>query len=170
MADRGFDRASMSEVARAAGLTQGLLHYHFRNKEQMLLAAMALLAEQHIEALDAALISPSSAAAALETFIDFHLELGDRSDPATLAWTGLVLLAFAGHLVWASRRRIRSFEALYFVASDALWVAGTAVLVVAYPSQLSSAGRWTAMAVAVVVGGLALAQLIGLSQARRTAG
>lgn len=91
-------------------------------------------------------------------------------DPATLAWTALVLLAFAGHLVWASRRRIHVFEALYFVASDALWVVGTAVLVLAYPSHLSSAGRWTAMAVAVVVGGLALAQLIGLSQARRTAG
>lgn len=90
-------------------------------------------------------------------------------DPALLGWTGLVLLAFAGHLYWASRRRIPSIEVLYFVASDVLWVVGTAVLVLASPAHLSLSGRWTALAVALVIGGFAVFQARGWSEARRGA-
>ena len=35
----GFEGASMNAVARAAGVSKGLLHYHFRSKEHLLLEA-----------------------------------------------------------------------------------------------------------------------------------
>ena len=35
----GFQKASMTAVARAAGVSKGLLHYHFRSKEHLLLEA-----------------------------------------------------------------------------------------------------------------------------------
>ncbi len=35
----GFERASMSDVAQAAGVSKGLLHYHFRSKEHLLIEA-----------------------------------------------------------------------------------------------------------------------------------
>lgn len=35
----GYARASMTEVARAAGVSKGLLHYHFRSKEHLLIEA-----------------------------------------------------------------------------------------------------------------------------------
>ncbi len=35
----GYQGASMSAVARAAGVSKGLLHYHFRSKEDLLIAA-----------------------------------------------------------------------------------------------------------------------------------
>lgn len=35
----GYDRASMGEVAREAGVSKGLLHYHFQSKEDLLLEA-----------------------------------------------------------------------------------------------------------------------------------
>jgi len=35
----GFQRASMLQVARAAGVSKGLLHYHFRSKEHLLIEA-----------------------------------------------------------------------------------------------------------------------------------
>ncbi|MEE2828891.1 MAG: helix-turn-helix domain-containing protein [Myxococcota bacterium] len=35
----GFESASMSAVARAAGVSKGLLHYHFRSKEHLLIEA-----------------------------------------------------------------------------------------------------------------------------------
>ncbi len=35
----GYDGASMTAVARAAGVSKGLLHYHFQNKEALLLEA-----------------------------------------------------------------------------------------------------------------------------------
>jgi len=38
-ADRGFDAASTREIARRAGVEQGLLTYHFRNKDALWRAA-----------------------------------------------------------------------------------------------------------------------------------
>lgn len=35
----GFERASMLEVAQAAGVSKGLLHYHFQSKEHLLIEA-----------------------------------------------------------------------------------------------------------------------------------
>ena len=35
----GYDGATMLEVARAAGVSKGLLHYHFKSKEQLLIEA-----------------------------------------------------------------------------------------------------------------------------------
>jgi len=35
----GYDGATMMDVARAAGVSKGLLHYHFKSKEQLLIEA-----------------------------------------------------------------------------------------------------------------------------------
>jgi AcrR family transcriptional regulator len=35
----GYDGATMLDVARAAGVSKGLLHYHFKSKEQLLIEA-----------------------------------------------------------------------------------------------------------------------------------
>jgi AcrR family transcriptional regulator len=35
----GYERASMGAVARAAGVSKGLLHYHFRSKDHLLIEA-----------------------------------------------------------------------------------------------------------------------------------
>ena len=37
MAERGYEKATVSAIAQAAGLTPGLVHYHFKNKQEMLL-------------------------------------------------------------------------------------------------------------------------------------
>jgi TetR/AcrR family transcriptional repressor of bet genes len=58
MAERGYAKATIKEIARAAGLAPGLVHYHFRDKQQMLLSL--------IEGL-AALVRERMARSALET-------------------------------------------------------------------------------------------------------
>ena len=88
------------------------------------------------------------------------------ADPRILLDLGVLLLAFGLHLFWASRRRIAVVEALYFVVSDALWVAGTAVLLIGFPAALSAPGRGTALAVAAVVAGFAVLQTKGLREGR----
>ena len=35
----GYDKATLLDVARAAGVSKGLLHYHFQSKEQLLIEA-----------------------------------------------------------------------------------------------------------------------------------
>lgn len=86
MAKRGYDGASVADIAKAARLTPGLVHYHFHNKREILLAALRALALRHDTNLDARLAAaggdPIEQVAA---FIDFHLGLGADADPEALA-------------------------------------------------------------------------------------
>jgi TetR/AcrR family transcriptional repressor of bet genes len=86
MAQRGYDGASIADIARAARLTPGLVHYHFENKREILLAALHELVARHDTSLEARLAplegDPSAQVAA---FIDVHLALGSDADPEALA-------------------------------------------------------------------------------------
>jgi TetR/AcrR family transcriptional regulator, transcriptional repressor of bet genes len=86
MSKRGYEGASIAEIAKAAKLTPGLVHYHFENKLEILLAALDDLAESQATALEAHLAKANQAPnAQLSAFIDFHLALGETADPETLA-------------------------------------------------------------------------------------
>ena len=47
MAKRGYDGASVADIAKAARLTPGLVHYHFKSKQEILLAALRDLVARH---------------------------------------------------------------------------------------------------------------------------
>lgn len=92
MAKQGYDGASIADIAKRAGLAPGLVHYHFKNKLEILVEAVRALAAAHVRALDAALAAadPDDAAARLVAFIDVHLGLGAHADPDALACWVLV--------------------------------------------------------------------------------
>ena len=85
VAKQGYDGATISEIAQKAGLAQGLVHYHFKNKLEILLAALELITAEHQARLDVRLAAcaedPSAEVAA---FIDVHLGLGAHSSPDAL--------------------------------------------------------------------------------------
>lgn len=86
MAKKGYDGASIADVAEAAGLSPGLVHYHFASKLEILLAVIDHLAASHHAALDR--LSESVAEDALtelDAFIDAHLATGKTADPDALA-------------------------------------------------------------------------------------
>ena len=86
MSEHGYDGASITRIAEAAGLTSGLIHYHFTNKQQILLAALDVLVEGHRARLEAHLTAaPDNAPARVAAFIDLHLGLGATADPEALA-------------------------------------------------------------------------------------
>jgi len=86
MTKRGYDGASIADIAKAAHLTPGLVHYHFKNKQQILLAALRGLVARHDSKLEARLgKAGSDPAAEVAAFIDFHLGLGADADPEALA-------------------------------------------------------------------------------------
>jgi TetR/AcrR family transcriptional repressor of bet genes len=104
MARHGYEGATIAEVAKAANLTPGLVHYHFNNKEEILLDLLAELVERHDERLEAKLnqcaADPTSEVTA---FIDFHLGLGADADPDALAcWILISGEALRNHKVRAS--------------------------------------------------------------------
>jgi TetR/AcrR family transcriptional repressor of bet genes len=85
MAKKGYDGASIGDVAEAAGLAAGLVHYHFADKLEILLAVLDGLVEEHGRRLDESLASATDPATELCAFIDAHLALGRQADPDALA-------------------------------------------------------------------------------------
>ncbi|WP_438014355.1 TetR family transcriptional regulator [Sorangium sp. So ce315] len=117
MAERGYEGASIGAIAAAAHIAPGLVHYHFESKREILLAAVALLAQDHRDRLDRLLAAAGDdPAAELRAFIDAHLRVGEQADPAALAcWICVggealrddgVREAFAGALEGAVQRLV----------------------------------------------------------------
>lgn len=82
----GYERASVAAIARAAGLSPGLVHYHFQNKQEILLA----LGETLVDAIDARITSRATARLSLHAFVDAHLALGAGASARSVAcWVAL---------------------------------------------------------------------------------
>lgn len=88
IAERGYEGASIIEIARAAAVAPGGVHYHFKTKQDVLIALAARLGdtlkrdwEQRFAATN------GEPATRLDAFIDAHLALGDDADArAVVAW------------------------------------------------------------------------------------
>lgn len=84
MATHGYERASVADVAKHAGLTPGLVHYHFKNKLEILVELVRQLARDHLAVVDSA-VQGRDATADLEMFIDVHLGTEQHANPEALA-------------------------------------------------------------------------------------
>ncbi|MCB9796437.1 MAG: TetR family transcriptional regulator [Alphaproteobacteria bacterium] len=79
MARQGYDAASTKDIAKAAGLSSGLLHYHFGSKQEVLLALIESLGQRLEGRLsDAIEAAEGGARARLDAALDAMLSL----DPA----------------------------------------------------------------------------------------
>lgn len=86
MAERGYERASVTEIAKAAGLSPGLVHYHFHDKQEILLVLVEQLAARSRARLQARLSRVKDGARAqVDAFIDSFLATGADADPAAVA-------------------------------------------------------------------------------------
>lgn len=75
LAARGYSRTTLTEVARTAGLSHGLVLFHFETKEKLLAETLAYLAEEYRQNWQTALASAGpSPAEQLNALIeaDFH--------------------------------------------------------------------------------------------------
>jgi len=52
VAERGFGACNMSDVAEAAGVSRGILHYYFKNKDEMIAALVAHLRDTNLFAFE----------------------------------------------------------------------------------------------------------------------
>ncbi|HEX8818682.1 MAG TPA: TetR family transcriptional regulator [Archangium sp.] len=86
MAERGYERASIAEIAKAAGLSPGLVHYHFTEKQEILLTLVEQLATSVRERVKARLArAKGGARGQVDAFLDAFLAMGDDADPASVA-------------------------------------------------------------------------------------
>jgi hypothetical protein len=99
-------------------------------------------------------------------FSDRIAELLGVADPRLFVFLGVGLIAWAGHLLVASRRESLSLrEAWYFVSGDVLWVLGSVAVLVR--GGLSTQGMWAVGLVALGVLGFAEAQFFGIRRLQR---
>ncbi|MES2145846.1 MAG: TetR family transcriptional regulator C-terminal domain-containing protein [Pseudomonadota bacterium] len=80
MARQGYARTTMSEVARVAGLSHGLVNFHFTSKENLLTETLMYLAEEYRLNWTAALAAAGPSAAE-----QIHAMLIADFDPAVCA-------------------------------------------------------------------------------------
>lgn len=87
MAERGYERASVSEIAKAAGLSPGLVHYHFQDKQEILLTLVEQLSARARERVASRLarVKGDDARARVDAFLDAYLATGADADPAAVA-------------------------------------------------------------------------------------
>lgn len=145
MATRGYAGANMRAIADAAGLTTGLLHYHFANKRAILLG----LIEQLAADLQARIDPGSRGRAALEGVIDALLGLSTADPTALACWTQLHAEAQRDTTVGSAWRAVLDARLEYFISqfrmlgkgraeAVALWAAieGYVQLAAVYPDAI----------------------------------
>lgn len=49
MAEKGYEKASIKDIANKAGITPGLIHYYFRNKEEILTDLLLASSQQYTQ-------------------------------------------------------------------------------------------------------------------------
>lgn len=92
VAERGFSGATFDHVAREAGVSRGLLHYHFGTKERLLTEAVRREIEVRHAALDAAVAPAVSADEVLAALVaSFEEFLGSGPSRAVMFFEVLTL-------------------------------------------------------------------------------
>jgi TetR/AcrR family transcriptional repressor of bet genes len=87
MAEHGYEKATIQLIARQAGLTPGLLHYHFQTKADILVELVKVLANQAHARYLALAESAVTAQERLRAYLDARLALGPGADAhAVAAW------------------------------------------------------------------------------------
>ena len=87
MAEKGYEKASIQSIAKAAGLSPGLIHYHFKTKLEILIALMTELSSKADERYELLEANAESAEDKLMAYIDAALALGEGSNQqAVAAW------------------------------------------------------------------------------------
>lgn len=85
--ERGFGATRVQDVAGRLGVSTGLIHYHFENKDHLLAEAFAHAARLDIERFPEALDQPTPVAALAHAIALYAPEGGDSSWPMWIdAW------------------------------------------------------------------------------------
>lgn len=87
MAEKGYEKASIQSIAKAAGLSSGLIHYHFKSKQEILVALINNLNDAAQSRFNTYLEQANTPTDRLHAYIDAALALGKDSDTtAVSAW------------------------------------------------------------------------------------
>lgn len=124
---RGYAGASVSAIAREAGLSPGLVHYHFNSKQAILIALVERLGSLLDDRYARRIAHTHNPWARLRAFIDAHLALGSDADPvAARLWITISAEALHQPEVRVAYHQLieRAFERLHGLLEPLLEEAG----------------------------------------------
>jgi TetR/AcrR family transcriptional repressor of bet genes len=85
MATQGYAKATIAAIADKANLAPGLIHYHFKNKQEILLELIKQVSDLTLERYQENLLSVKSAKDQLKAYIDARLAKGNSDTSAYVA-------------------------------------------------------------------------------------
>jgi TetR/AcrR family transcriptional repressor of bet genes len=85
MAEHGYEGATIAKIARAAGLSPGLVHYHFETKANVLLALVATLTEGLADRVAERHGGATNPRDRLRGVLDAFVATGEGADPSAVA-------------------------------------------------------------------------------------
>src|SRR5438445_2147864 len=80
MGRQGYDKTSMKDIAQEAGVAQGLIHYYFGSKEDLLVAVVRTLNDQMLADIQAGLAENEGADPLAQTWASLQV-VRDRLAP-----------------------------------------------------------------------------------------
>lgn len=87
IAQRGLSRVTISDVAEIAGVSHGLLIFHFQSKDGLLAETLRVMSEEHRKVWEDALrLAPASAAGRLDAMIRAEFSADNQSPERLTAW------------------------------------------------------------------------------------
>jgi TetR/AcrR family transcriptional repressor of bet genes len=90
MAERGYEGASVQRIAKAAGLSPGLIHYHFGDKREILMALVDRVVGAARARIEARTREAETPRQRLLAVLDALLATGDGADPTAAALWSLI--------------------------------------------------------------------------------
>lgn len=90
LAERGFEATRIVDIARGAGVSTGTVHYYFKTKDEVLLAALRLANETPYRRLETALEKKSDPVSRLALLIDVAVPYPGWLEEQYLLWIELV--------------------------------------------------------------------------------
>ena len=85
MARVGYEKATIQAIAREAGLAPGLVHYHFHNKQEILISLVAAIADYAKDRFAHIAESAVAPAERLDGYLKARLGLGDGASAERVA-------------------------------------------------------------------------------------
>lgn len=107
LADHGYAGATIAKVAAEAGIAPGLIHHHFKNKEELLSALLDMLMARFRSRLR----QQDAQALGLAAYADAALKLDEKADTvAAKCWVGLLAEAVRNPDLFKRVRRMLDSE------------------------------------------------------------
>jgi TetR/AcrR family transcriptional repressor of bet genes len=85
MARQGYEKATIQAIAAEAGLAPGLLHYHFKSKQEILVSLVTTLADYAQQRFAQLAGEAEDPAVRLRAYIEARLGLGPGAAPEIVA-------------------------------------------------------------------------------------